>query len=429
MGNEWSSAEMPRGKGFRRSQAAKRRNAECHSLSSFLDLEEVVPLLQKKATNSSEKNCPNCLIQGSYHQADSRFGFNSGRHCAANSVTAVMMSVLTWTTEDLNAVLLHGDELMMEHLYVTMSIENALQRALFQSDACLLNLHGYISAVIKAGSKFAVVDSHARDGKGMVSSTGRSVVVYCDDIYVLFNYVVNLAMSLKGHGKSFEVTGVTATVIGKAIPAGTSSIQSGQQCSVTQVSPTSAAEQSNSVGDGGKQTRVDKPATLSKVVETYQDSSKKNKRVQNKSKHKLLMDDDVSVGLQLNPEFSSKPLTADTSSNKSGQQCSVTQVSPTSAAEQSKCVGDSGKQTRVGKQAETHLDSSKKNKGVQSKSNQKLMDDDVSVGLQLNPEFSSQTLTADSSSNKSGQQDSVTQVSTTRTAEQSLSEVVVNKHV
>lgn len=226
-----------------------------------------------------------------------------------------MKDVLTWTTEDLDAVLLHGDELYTSmdlqgkindsswrgyvavaelptvhtlfnttfsikmsdslsgvfgvNVYdgalrdVSMSIEDTLQRALFQSDARLLNIYGYICAVVKVVSTFAVVDSHSRDDKGMVkSNAGTSVVVYCDDIYMLFNHVDNLATSLKGQGESFEVTGVTATVISKAISAETSSCRSDQQGNVTEVSPTRAAEQSKCVGDRGKQTRAEKPATV-----------------------------------------------------------------------------------------------------------------------------------------------------------------------
>lgn len=370
---------MPRGKGFRRSRAAKRRNAERVLLTSSMDLAEVMPPLEKKASSSGStieslnfqnfsaiaKNLPmtsnnlsmasnNCsmvynnlsiacnnpsmacnnlsmdsnnlpmcssldvdnsdyfpqrVLQGSFHQGDSRFGFNSGRQCAANSITAVLMSVLkdvlTWTTEDLDAVLLHGDELytsmdlqgkindsswrgyvavaelptvhtlfnttfsikMSDSLSgvfgndvyvgalrdVSMSIEDALQRALFQSDARLLNIYGYICAVVKVVSTFAVVDSHSRDDKGMVkSNAGTSVVVYCDDIYMLFNHVDNLATSLKGQGESFEVTGVT--VIGKATTAGTNSCTSGQQDGVTEVSALSAPELSECTGDHGKQT-------------------------------------------------------------------------------------------------------------------------------------------------------------------------------
>ncbi|XP_039509525.1 uncharacterized protein LOC120464209 [Pimephales promelas] len=163
---------MPRGKGFRRSRAAKRRNAERLLLSFSMDSAEVMPPLEKKAVSfgstiesmdfpilpnipaianlpmtsknfpafanlpmtsknlpMSSKNVPMCssldvinsdnfpqrIIQGSFHQGDSSFGFNSGRQCAANSLTAVLMSklkdMLTWTTEDLDTVLLHGDEL------------------------------------------------------------------------------------------------------------------------------------------------------------------------------------------------------------------------------------------------------------------------------------------------------------------------------
>ncbi|XDV11213.1 hypothetical protein PO909_000214, partial [Leuciscus waleckii] len=186
---------MPRGKGFRRSRAAKRRNAERVLLTSSMDSAEVMPPLEKKASFAGStiesldfqnfpaiaknfqipsKNLPmtsnnlsmasnnfsmvsnnpsmaynnlsmdsnnvsmcssldvdNCdyfpqrVLQGSFHQGDSRFGFNSGRQCAANSITAVMMSVLkdvlTWTTEDLDAVLVHGDE-----LYTSMDLQGKI---------------------------------------------------------------------------------------------------------------------------------------------------------------------------------------------------------------------------------------------------------------------------------------------------------------
>ena len=55
------------------------------------------------------------VIRGSFHQGDRRFGYNRNRQCALNSLTALMMSklknVLTWTRDDLDAVLLHGDQL------------------------------------------------------------------------------------------------------------------------------------------------------------------------------------------------------------------------------------------------------------------------------------------------------------------------------
>ncbi|KAL0146613.1 hypothetical protein M9458_057953, partial [Cirrhinus mrigala] len=251
------------------------------------------------------------VILGSFHQGNARFGLNRNRQCAVNSMTAVMMSVLkdvlTWTTEDLNAVLLHGDKLYTSmrlqgkindptgfgHVSVaelprvhtlknttftikhgeffsgvigvdfydeslrdvSMSIEEALQRALLQCDSCLLNIKEYICATIKAGSTFAIVDPHSRNAKGMPQCDGRSIVVYCDDIYMLFNHVVNLAMSLDAHGTPFEVMSVNTMVIGKTTTMETSS-KSGEEGSVSHVSPTSTAEDSMCIRDHGKHTLV-----------------------------------------------------------------------------------------------------------------------------------------------------------------------------
>ncbi|XP_076870507.1 uncharacterized protein LOC143521483 isoform X3 [Brachyhypopomus gauderio] len=54
-------------------------------------------------------------LRGSFHQGHPMFGVNANKQCVANSVTAILMSkiknVLTWTTADLDHVLLNGDEL------------------------------------------------------------------------------------------------------------------------------------------------------------------------------------------------------------------------------------------------------------------------------------------------------------------------------
>ncbi|XP_052421004.1 uncharacterized protein LOC127964736 [Carassius gibelio] len=424
-----NSSKMPRGKGFRRSQAAKRRNAERYTLGSFMDVIEVMPpLKQKAAPHSSDKqsqenadrenadrenahreNCLNCrkapenvpnsitnvpkfatsvaksvpkstksvpksatsvtksvpksatsvtksvpksvtsvpvsskswsdvtraslvnnsgyfpqkVIRGSFHQGDARFGSNRNRQCAVNSITAVMTSVLKdvlmWTTEDLNAVLLHGDELYtsmtlqgqihdrtglghisvaeMPRLHtldnttfsikhgesfcgvigvdvydeslrdVSMSIEEALQRALLQYDACLLNIKHYICAVIKAGPIFALVDPHSRNGKGLPEPYGRSIILYCDDIYMLFNHVSSLALSLNAQGTHFEVTSVKATVIGKTTTIEASS-KSGQEGSGEYVSHATTEMESKCIGRCGKRTREDKVASLTHVSST-----------------------------------------------------------------------------------------------------------------------------------------------------------------
>ncbi|XP_029943563.1 uncharacterized protein LOC115385633 [Salarias fasciatus] len=55
------------------------------------------------------------FIRGSFNQGDPRFGENKGKQCATNSITAVMTNVLksawTWTTTDLDNVLVNGNDL------------------------------------------------------------------------------------------------------------------------------------------------------------------------------------------------------------------------------------------------------------------------------------------------------------------------------
>ncbi len=133
---------MPRTKQSQCSQAAKKRVAD----RMAADPAEALPPLKKlaelhehcvyhKSESKSEKNPEQNLkedteitmnavsnlfsktlyIRGSFYQGDYRFGQNRGRQCGANSLTAILMckmkSVLQWTRSDLNAVLIHGDEL------------------------------------------------------------------------------------------------------------------------------------------------------------------------------------------------------------------------------------------------------------------------------------------------------------------------------
>ncbi|XP_051521509.1 uncharacterized protein LOC127422212 isoform X1 [Myxocyprinus asiaticus] len=70
----------------------------------------------KVTMNAVSDLCPQTsYIRGSFHQGHSRFGPNKSKQHAVNSLTAIMMckvkSVLRWTPSDLNAVLMHGDDL------------------------------------------------------------------------------------------------------------------------------------------------------------------------------------------------------------------------------------------------------------------------------------------------------------------------------
>lgn len=72
--------------------------------------------LKKVLSQSTTTDLPHVsYIQGSFDQYDPQFAHFAGKQCVPNSLTAIEMSalknVLTWTTEDLNEILLHGNEL------------------------------------------------------------------------------------------------------------------------------------------------------------------------------------------------------------------------------------------------------------------------------------------------------------------------------
>ncbi len=60
------------------------------------------------------------MLKGSFNQADACFGDSRNRQCGAISLTAALKSkmknVLTWTTQDLDGVLVAGT-----HLYESLS--------------------------------------------------------------------------------------------------------------------------------------------------------------------------------------------------------------------------------------------------------------------------------------------------------------------
>ncbi|XP_029976984.1 uncharacterized protein LOC115409845 isoform X4 [Salarias fasciatus] len=214
------------------------------------------------------------FIRGSFNQGNPRFGENKGKQCATNSITAVMTNVLksawTWTTTDLDNVLVNGNDLYtyvkdkhkvsvlegkgyilvkelpteyelldkkfcleyMESLsghidveeyhpavqdYV-MPLDVAFQRAMLNADACLLNIKKNICAVLKQRDQFAVFDPHARGADGGLQHDGTSIVACYDTLDAVYTHITNLVHSLYVNAapdsvKPFEVTGVKVVVV------------------------------------------------------------------------------------------------------------------------------------------------------------------------------------------------------------------------
>ncbi|KAM4562507.1 uncharacterized protein PAE49_010944 [Odontesthes bonariensis] len=158
------------------------------------------------------------FLTGSFHQGDVRFGNVGNKQCGAISLTAVLKSkmknVWTWETGDLDDVLIKGtllyksmsaheqirdhvegrgyiavSELPRQHRVwncdfalnfgdsytgfvcvdnydpalcdVALPFDEALQRALFSHDACLLTICGNTCAIVNGETRFAFVNSHA----------------------------------------------------------------------------------------------------------------------------------------------------------------------------------------------------------------------------------------------------------------------------
>ncbi len=202
------------------------------------------------------------MLKGSFNQADACFGDSRNRQCGAISLTAALKSkmknVLTWTTQDLDGVLVAGThlyeslrnqgnikdrevkgrnyiavhELPRRHVLgntaysieytqsftgfvnvneyseydqaisgVSMPLDVALQQALLSADVLLLTICANTSAVIKQGSWYAVVDSHA-------IKTDTSCVVYHSTIESLYNYINDMAQLFGEPEPPFEITGV-----------------------------------------------------------------------------------------------------------------------------------------------------------------------------------------------------------------------------
>ncbi|XP_073681681.1 uncharacterized protein [Garra rufa] len=174
-----------------------------------------------------------------------------------------MKSVLQWTRSDLNAVLIHGDDLYsamrdagiigdpeygfirvdeLPHTHMlknslfsinygetftglfgvtkyekgfeqyAMSFDEAVNRAFQRFDACLVNIKLAICAVVREGSWYAVIDPHSRRSDGRVVDNGKSLVAYYSSMKSLLTHFRKLGVSKDARYHEFEVTGVQAVI-------------------------------------------------------------------------------------------------------------------------------------------------------------------------------------------------------------------------
>ena len=215
-------------------------------------------LVDPQALNQSQ-SCTS--IKGSFHQGDQRFKYG-GVQCMAISLVALVKhtteSVFSWQPDTLDKVVVSGDELYTslregnlitagaEYLCVpdlpqqcvldgqTFDVEfgdffagdvdvvtgqfidagvhttlsDGLSKVCTKYDTCLFTLIDSTCAIISKDGQYAVVDSHARSGDGMVDVAGQSVVLYFSSLQHLFEHFCKFAGVLQTTPKLFEISGV-----------------------------------------------------------------------------------------------------------------------------------------------------------------------------------------------------------------------------
>ncbi|XP_062611086.1 uncharacterized protein LOC134272924 [Saccostrea cucullata] len=200
-------------------------------------------------------------VQGSFHQAHPMFEENAGTQCVANCLAGLAFhkfkNAKSWTTMDMDRVLMTGDELytylqrsssitdrylLVEELpqffecfnrsyqfhanqtyasvilandginyaeFNSLPLDEALQVALSDSDGCFVCFGGNTMLIGVTGSGFFAFDSHSRSSDGMISVTGRSTRILLQNVSEVYSHLLGLAFSM-GYTKGVEcnLTGV-----------------------------------------------------------------------------------------------------------------------------------------------------------------------------------------------------------------------------
>ena len=184
-------------------------------------------------------------LLGSFHQGDKQFGRSAGKQCTCIALVAAARAAFNlpdqWNSNDLDGIL-HEGNVFYNHLGISgiPSLERLPgyifcsrasypwvlpDQALYTGGLCisyqhddpycnlftalhrafdkempkatsLLICHGYTIAIIKIDyAKYAVVDSHARNGSGQQDPSGKAVVLFFSSLKKLHTGLLRLFLS------------------------------------------------------------------------------------------------------------------------------------------------------------------------------------------------------------------------------------------
>ena len=185
------------------------------------------------------------VVQGSFHQADIKFGETAGRQCACNILFSIAWSTIRRVgfsnTADIDFILTEGDLiykqlkavsfLSVDDLPQSIDIENkkiAIEKLRFyqgtivpfvekflshsfndegnNDDGFLLFIDGFTLSVIWNKAYFFLFDSHSRNINGQISATGSSVLLRFRSLIAIEKYIREIYFTLKNLQKlCFEI--------------------------------------------------------------------------------------------------------------------------------------------------------------------------------------------------------------------------------
>ncbi|CAG2188269.1 unnamed protein product [Mytilus edulis] len=205
----------------------------------------------------------NWVVQGSFHQGDTRFGIDSGKQCVANCLSALpivkIKDLNDWDPMYLDNVLIDGNEIYRNihgnntHLLVSdlpgmidmsgklleisrkesitavvdtsgttdfsafgnsLPLDQALQESLIDYDACFICAYDTTFLALKHNQELLLFDSHARNELGLKDSDGKSLLLKLNSLDHLYQYCCNMIAGAS-QDQWFEVTGVSISIFGQ----------------------------------------------------------------------------------------------------------------------------------------------------------------------------------------------------------------------
>ena len=213
------------------------------------------------ASQNEKSSLP--VVLGNFHQGDYQFSTGSrGQQCYPNALIALLYAqvkdVCQWSCEDLDRILIIGDELyksirrqvcenylrveelpscieifgsvyiiqqdeqILPHLNRSLliddslSLQNALENCFMQNDLALICIGCYASGVIATGSAYYFFDSHARSEDGLPCADGKALLFPCTSVQSLCDYIYKLSSNL-GYSETtvIDITGIKIRLQGR----------------------------------------------------------------------------------------------------------------------------------------------------------------------------------------------------------------------